>query len=151
MSENVSELVDTLIGVEAEQDPESLSKLIETQSSDEIALALESLPLEERYECWNAVPSERRIDVLVSMRSDPRTSLIALLEHLESQILFDGCDAEILIELSDSLPTQLLDRALDLMDEKQKEFYAQAQQYSENEIVDLPEEVPEEHDEGHEV
>lgn len=124
---------DTLIEEErtlsSAADIKALTRLLGQQDYADVATLLESLPLEDRYLTWADIGLEHRLGILVVMRSDPREALIDSMSLLELDALFKGMDAEDLVELSDSLPNRLIDRALSAMDDIQRSYYAGAKMY----------------------
>ncbi len=130
MAEELSDLIDTVVDASKAEEEVSLSRLFSNQNTDEIALVLESLPREQRHEAWQYVPADERLAVLVAMRADPREGILDLLSQDELDALFVDIAAEDLIELSESLPTRMIDRALRAMDEKQRGFFENAQAYA---------------------
>lgn len=117
---------------------ETLSSDVTTalaQADDKaLALLLESLPIDERLALWETVADRRKLDVLIEMRSDPREVLIDHTDVNSWQILFIGIEAEELLELADSLPGALLEQAYAAMDKVQQTYFAQASEYTEEQI-----------------
>lgn len=111
-------------------DANALSKWLALHDYAEVALLLESLPLNARILAWMDIESEHRLAVLIDMRSDPRESLLDEMSLIELDELFTGIAAEDLVELSESLPPRLIDRALRIMDDRQREYYENAKQYN---------------------
>lgn len=106
------------------------SKLIKgIQEVESIALMLESFPIDERLEIWAEVEPERRLSVLLNLRHDPRETILDAMSLQELDALFDNMYADELIELSETLPDRLVDRALKRMDEQQIRFFEQAKEY----------------------
>ncbi len=130
MAEELSDLIDTVVDASKAEEEVSLSRLFSNQNTDEIALVLESLPREQRHEAWQYVPADEQLAVLVAMRADPREGILDLLSQDELDALFVDIAAEDLIELSELLPTRMIDRALRAMDEKQRGFFENAQAYA---------------------
>ncbi|BFT32220.1 magnesium transporter [Alteromonas sp. D210916BOD_24] len=100
----------------------------------ELALLLESLPIEERIALWDTIADSRKLDVLIEMRSDPREVLIKSTDPALWDTLFIDIEAEDLLELADSLPSELLEQAFLAMDKVQKTYFTQANEYDEEEI-----------------
>ena len=120
-----SELNDTGIGV---------SEIIAQADEDEMALLLESLPIEERLSLWQTIPDHKKLDVLIEMRGDAREVLISATEATKWDKLFVDIDAENLLELADSLPEALVDRAYSAMDRIQRKYFTDANQYPEDQV-----------------
>ncbi len=119
---------------EVSDENQDRSKLIKSmQDVDSIALMLESFPIEERLEIWAEIEPEKRLSVLLSLRHDPRETIIDAMSLQELDALFDNMYADELIELSETLPDRLVDRALKRMDEQQIRYFEKAKEYDEDE------------------
>ncbi|GAA0854384.1 magnesium transporter [Aliiglaciecola litoralis] len=134
MTELITDLVQEVVNIDDAADLEVLNSKIAVQDEMDIALLLESLPLEQRLNIWEAVPKHKRLEVLVEMRGDPRETLLDATADDELDELFSDIDAETLLELSDSLPNKLIDRAVAAMDKKQQQYFAGANQFTEEQI-----------------
>jgi magnesium transporter len=119
----VADLIETLI--HDEHSPESINKAISELTPDDVALALESIPLAQRRQAWANIKQANRLDILVEMRGESRQLLLKELDDTEIETLFTDVDAEDLLEITDSLPDRLVDIALKQMDNKQREYYQQ--------------------------
>ena len=106
-----------------------LVNVIANQETNEIALLLESVPIDQRIELWNLIKIEDQLPVLLAMRNDPRESLLDQFDESQLDNLFDGIEASDLIELEESLPSRLLDRAINALDQKQRSFFDDAQSF----------------------
>jgi len=116
----VADLIETLIT--EEHSPESISKAISELTPDDVALALESIPLAQRRQAWANIKQANRLVILVEMRGESRQLLLRELDDAEIESLFTDVDAEDLLEITDSLPDRLVDIALKQMDTKQREY-----------------------------
>ncbi|BCD99583.1 magnesium transporter [Marinagarivorans cellulosilyticus] len=135
MTDNLTTLIEEVADATKYSTPDSkdtLIRILNSQEANEIALALESLPIEQRTEAWKNVAQDQRLDILVEMRSDPRESLLDTMPIAELDSLFNNIAASDLIELADTLPARLLDRAVRAMDTLQRSYFEDAQQYSED-------------------
>ncbi len=132
--QEISHLLERLNVAEDEEQKAVFNEAIEELESTELALLLESLPLNERLKCWQQVPFTDQIDVLVAMRSEPRQTIFKSLSNTELKNLLSGLHAEDLIELEESLPEDLLDTALQSMDARQRQHYELSDQYEEDQI-----------------
>lgn len=111
------------------------SKLIKNIQDDEsIALMLESFPIDERLDIWAEIEPEKRLSVLLNLRHDPRETILDAMSLQELDALFDNMYADELIELSETLPERLIERALKRMDEQQIRYFELAKEYDEDEI-----------------
>jgi len=135
MTEELPENIDRVIeAIELDKTPTDIGVTLARYNPEEIALLLESLPLTPRLEFWANVGKDKRLDILVVMRNDPRQSLIDSMGVDELDELFEDIDAEELIELQESLPARMLERAVQIMDERQRDLFADALQYD-NKLV----------------
>jgi magnesium transporter len=126
----VADLIETLI--HDEHSPESVNKAISELTPDDVALALESIPLAQRKQAWANIKQANRLDILVEMRGESRQLLLKGLDDAEIEALFTDVDAEDLLEITDSLPDRLVDIALKQMDNKQREYYQQGIVYDDD-------------------
>lgn len=134
MSENLSTLIDEVADARGSEPDfkEVINRLLSSQDSSEIALLLESLPIGERQAAWGNVPAGQRLEILVEMRSDPRESLLDVMTLEELDALFANIAASDLVEIADTLPPRLLERAVRAMDAEQRSYFEDAQQYAED-------------------
>lgn len=130
MHSQVATLIETLI--HDEHSPESINKAISELTPDDVALALESIPLAQRRQAWANIKQANRLDILVEMRGESRQLLLRELDDSEIETLFTDVDAEDLLEITDSLPDRLVDIALKQMDNKQREYYQQGIVYDDD-------------------
>ncbi|MBO2561923.1 magnesium transporter [Shewanella algae] len=130
----VGQVVQQLTLLEGEAQAEVFGEILEEAEPGTIALLLESLPLDERYERWNQIAFAERSAVLSLMRAEPRMSLLRQMSVEEVDLLLAQLSAEEMIEWSDYLPDSFIDRALAQMGERQRKRYELYDQYSENEI-----------------
>lgn len=127
MVDPVTDIIDELL-----TDPSQIkvnSHGLVQQSPEEIALVLESLPIEQRVEAWHQLPESILVDVLVCLRGEAGLLLLNQLSQQEQEALFTEIDADDLIELVDSIPDRLMDFALERMDVEQRKFFTITQQY----------------------
>jgi magnesium transporter len=62
----------------------------------ELALLPESLPIQKRIILWQTILDHKKLDVLIEMRSNPRSVLIHAPEPEHWDVLFTDIDAEAL-------------------------------------------------------
>ena len=134
MAELLPELIEEVVSAPERDEQDIIASLVAAQDTDDVALLLESLPLDQRLKVWQGIPKRRRLDVLVAMRGDPRETLIAATDIDEWEAIFFEVDAEQLLELSDSLPDALVGKALDAMDKQQRKYFTDASQFSDDQI-----------------
>ena len=130
MQSQIADLIETLI--QEEHSTEAVRQAMSDLSPDDVALALESLPLAQRKQAWESIKTANRLDILVEMRGESRQLLLKELEDVEIEALFSDVDAEDLLEMADSLPDRLVDIALNQMDNKQREYYQQGVVYDDD-------------------
>ena len=134
MSEEISLLVERLNEVSDDAQMAVFEEAVTELESSELAFLLESLPLSERLERWQQVPEDDRVDVLVSMRTEPRQTIFATFDDEQLQELLSNLHAEDLIELGETLPDSVVDTALQSMDAMQRQHYQKSAQYGEEQI-----------------
>lgn len=134
MSDPLPNLIQEVVAAPLTGETDSVAHIMLEEDASEIALLLESLPVERRLAVWNEVPRHKKIDVLVAMRGDPREVLIDATENDEWQQLFTDMDAEILLELADSLPDRLVESALSVMNKQQRKYFQDASLFADNQI-----------------
>ena len=132
MSEELPDLIDEVVVATESEYEKVMQNIVATQEPAEIALLLESLPLAQRVAAWEKIKADQRLAILVEMRGDPRESLLDEMSITELDGLFADISSEDLLELADSLPNRLIDRALNAMDEQQRGYFQDAQQYDDD-------------------
>ena len=132
MQNDVTELVDTLIDDDLNE--AELNLALAELEPESIALALESLPLDQRVQIWETIHPDERLDILVEMRGEARQLLLRELPEEQFESLFADIDAEDLLEIADSLPDRWVDIALGRMDKKQQQYYQQANTYDDDDV-----------------
>ena len=123
MHSQVSDLIELFI--QEGHSSESVGKAMLELTPDDVALALESIPLAQRTQAWQSIKQANRLDILVEMRGESRQLLLRELDDADIEHLFADAEAEDLLEIADSLPDHLVDLALSQMDSKQREYYQQ--------------------------
>jgi magnesium transporter len=134
MTEELSDLIGELVDTSAQQQDQVIRQVVATREPEEIALLLEALPLSVRLDAWSKIPKDQRLSILLTMRGDPREILLDNMTPEELDALFEGMAAEDLVELSESLPRRMVDRALWVMDEQQRHYFEGAKQYRDDQI-----------------
>lgn len=130
MNQDVSDLVNEISEIEADDLPDKIESIVTQNDPEEVALFLESLPVDQRLECWANIVPEDRLEILIVMRDDPRETLLDVMSLEDLDGIFTDISAEHLIELSESLPNRLVERAYKAMDEAQQQYFEGAQQYN---------------------
>jgi len=134
MSEQLPDLIEEIVSAPDAQSVGAITSVIVAKDEDDIALLLESIPLEQRLSIWKDIPRHKKLDVLVEMRADARETLIKENDPQEWDALFSDVDAEQLLELADTLPNNLVDKAYAAMDKQQRQYFKDASQYSDSQI-----------------
>lgn len=135
MSEPLPDLIEEVIShSELSDSGIATSAIIAQADEDAIALLLESLPIEERLSLWQTLPDHKKLNILIAMRGDPREVLVRATEPEQWDKLFIGIEAEDLLELADSLPEELVERAYAVMDRVQRQYFTDANQYPEDQV-----------------
>jgi magnesium transporter len=134
MAEPLPDLIEEFVSDSIGDDPASILTALSGQDTVYIASLLESLPLDRRLVVWEGMPRDRKLDVLVEMRSDPRELLIDATPHNEWTSIFADIDAEDLLELLDSLPTKLVDLAYESLDSQERKYFRDATQFPDGQV-----------------
>ncbi len=134
MAEPLPELIEEFVSNPQADDPAAILTTLAGQDDNYIATLLESLPVEPRVIVWEGIPRDRKLDILVEMRSDPREILIDATPAGEWAAIFADIEAEDLLELLDSLPNKLIELAFTALDEQQQKYFKAAAQFKDNEI-----------------
>ena len=106
MAEPLPDLIQEIVSDNSTDDTGAVLDAIVSQDDVAVATLLESVPVEPRLSLWQDLPSERKLDVLVEMRSDPREILIDATEEEEWSALFSDIEAEELLELMRCQPLE---------------------------------------------
>ncbi len=60
MTDELSDLIEEVVDASKSEQDRVITKIVATQIPEEVALLLESLPLEQRLEAWSSVPANER-------------------------------------------------------------------------------------------
>ena len=134
MAEPLPDLIEEFVTDSMGDDPAVILTALSSQDTVYIASLLESLPVERRLIIWEGVPRDKKLSVLVEMRSDPREILIDATAHHEWASIFSDIDAEDLLELLDSLPTKLVDLAYQTLDSQERKYFREATQFPDSQV-----------------
>jgi len=134
MTDELHDLIGELVDTSTETQDQVIRQVVATREPEEVALLLESLPLAVRLDAWSKVPADERLEILLTMRGDPRENLLDNMSLAELDAMFEGMAAEDLVELSESLPKRMVERALWVMDEQQRHYFEGAKQYKDDQI-----------------
>ena len=64
MAELLPELIEEVVSAPERGEQDNVMALVAAQDTDDVALLLESLPLDQRLNVWDSIPKRRRLDVL---------------------------------------------------------------------------------------
>ncbi|MFT6268689.1 MAG: magnesium transporter [Alphaproteobacteria bacterium] len=134
MVDQLPDLIEEVVASDDLSQDTDIANTIAATDAESLALLLESVPLEPRLISWQQVPNAKKLDVLVEMRGDPRTTIIDSTPNEEWDIIFQNVDAEQLLEILDTLPNHLLDIALAAMGKQQRQFFQDASRYKDEQI-----------------
>lgn len=98
------------------------------------ATLFEALPLDERMELWRQLPLNDHVDVLTAMRGDTRQWVIQSLSDTELDLVLGKLDNLSLIEWADSLPEDIIERAIEKLSKEDIELFDRANQYDDDQI-----------------
>jgi len=113
-----------------EQEVEQLGVKLSQLEPEEIAVALEAMPLEQRISTWQSLLPEEQIHALSYMRDDARENIFKQLEAPELSVLVERMDVDDLIEMLDELPAEVYQEACSKLDATDKEWLATALAYT---------------------
>lgn len=133
--QELSHHIQTIARADEEQQNSILNDYIEEGlEAGSVALILEAFPIDDRVRLWRGLPLELHIEVLTDARADVRNSIIAALSDTELKITLAKLDNLSLIEWADSLPDEIINEALQLIEKDELELYDQAKEYDDDEL-----------------
>ena len=100
----------------------------------DIALVLESLPLQERLALWQLVRSDDDGEILLEVSDAVRESLIADMDRHEILAAVEPLDADELADLVEDLPTAMLPELMASLDVQQREQLQSALSYQDDQL-----------------
>jgi len=112
-----------------ENETEQLAEKLDQLEPEEIAFALEAMPLEQRVGTWRTLEKEQQIAALAYMRVDARSNIFKQLETAQLHELVEEIDVDDLIELLDELPDAIYQYACSRLDQSEKRWLDQALTY----------------------
>ena len=115
-----------------EQEVEQLGVKLSALEPEEIAVALEAMPLEQRISTWQSLHADEQIHALTYMRDDARENIFKQLDEQQLRSLVEGMEVDDLIELLDELPQRIYDYACSRLDESQRRWLDTALAYDED-------------------
>lgn len=117
----------------AEVSRELQQRLDELHPAD-VAVILESMPLEERLLAWQLVRSERDGDILLEVSDAVREMLIADMDSQEILAAANNLDADELADLAPDLPRDVVRELMDTLDVEERERLKSALSFDEDEV-----------------
>ncbi|MCL5042496.1 MAG: magnesium transporter [Gammaproteobacteria bacterium] len=117
----------------AEVSRELQQRLDELHPAD-VAVILESMPLEERLLAWQLVRSERDGDILLEVSDAVREMLIADMDSQEILAAANSLDADELADLAPDLPRDVVRELMDTLDVEERERLKSALSFDEDEV-----------------
>lgn len=133
MAEPLPEHIQEFVA-DGQTEPSLILSALAAQDDVYVATLLESLPVGQRVAVWEGLARDRKLDVLVEMRSDPREILIDATQDNEWSAIFSDIEAEDLLELMDSLPTRLVNLAYAELDAQQQNYFREATAFDDDEV-----------------
>ncbi|MEO7065814.1 MAG: magnesium transporter [Rhodanobacter sp.] len=100
----------------------------------DIALVLESLPLQERLALWQLVRSDSDGEILLEVSDAVRESLIADMDRHEILAAVEPLDADELADLVEDLPTAMLPELMASLGVQQREQLQSALSYQDDQL-----------------
>ncbi|MDN3651854.1 magnesium transporter [Thalassotalea ponticola] len=132
MTEPLPDLIKEILDKDTNADIAS-DVVIQTDAS-ELSLLLESLPIEERISLWEKIPVNKKLNVLIDMRGDPREVLVNATDEEQWAEIFQEINAEDLLELASSFPHELMEQAYNALDKVQKSYFTKANEFPEDQV-----------------
>jgi len=115
-----------------ENEAEQLTGKLSQLEPEEIAIALEAMPVEQRVSTWLTLHPEDQVAALTYMRSDARENIFKQLDEQQLRALVENMEVDDLIELLDELPQRIYDYACSRLDESQRRWLDTALGYDED-------------------
>ncbi|MEO3678644.1 magnesium transporter [Rheinheimera fenheensis] len=115
-----------------ENEAEHLTDKLSQLEPEEIAIALEAMPVEQRVATWLTLHSEDQIAALTYMRVDARDNIFKQLDEAQLRSLVEEMAVDDLIELLDELPQRIYDYACSRLDASQRRWLDTALGYAED-------------------
>ncbi len=115
-----------------EEEVEQLGVKLSQLEPEEIAVALEAMPLEQRISTWQSLDADEQIHSLNYMREDARENIFKQLDEHELTTLVERMDVDDLIEMLDELPTAVYQAACLKLDASEKLWLATALAYTDD-------------------
>ncbi|MGI5308858.1 magnesium transporter [Rheinheimera sp. WS51] len=111
------------------EDAIQLTDRLSQLEPEEVAIALEAMPVEQRVSAWLSLQPDEQIAALTYMRVDARDNVFKQLTEQQLKTLVEEMDVDDLIELLDELPTAIYDYACSRLDVSQRRWLDTALAY----------------------
>lgn len=115
-----------------ENEAEQLTGKLSQLEPEEIAIALEAMPVEQRVSTWLSLRTDDQIAALTYMRVDARDNVFKQLDEQQLRNLVEDMEVDDLIELLDELPQRIYDYACSRLDASQRRWLDTALGYDED-------------------
>lgn len=113
----------------AENDDETIQKILADTSAAEIARLTESLPQKDRLTLWRLVPTSSRAKVLLELHQDLRRTLIAQTDEIELTACLSAVQMDELADIDSDLPITVISAMVQAMDSQRRERYELVKHY----------------------
>ncbi|QYJ86979.1 magnesium transporter [Shewanella mesophila] len=122
-------LINSVNHAMAENDEQTLHKILANTSAAEIARLTESLPQKDRLTLWRLVPTSSRAKVLLELHQDLRRSLIAQTDEAELTASLSAVQMDELADIDSDLPITVISAMVQAMDSQRRERYELVKHY----------------------
>jgi len=116
------------------QNMAKLEDRLERLHAADIAMLLESLPLDERLMVWDLVKIERDGEILLEVSDAVRESLIETMAPHELRAAAEQLDADELADLAPDLPSEVMEDVFRSLDSEERERLRAAMSYDEDAV-----------------
>ncbi|WP_227815912.1 magnesium transporter [Nitrogeniibacter aestuarii] len=125
------ELVEGLVH---KQHVHELSSRLDDMHAADIAVVLESLPIEDRKFVWDLVKAERDGEILLEVSDAVRESLIETMDNDELKAAAETLDADELADLAPDLPDEVMEDVYQALDLEERAQLRAAMSYDEDAV-----------------
>ncbi len=135
LHEQTEEIIELLHRQEADQAAHAeLQQRLDEMHPADIAVILESLPLDDRLAIWQRVRASRDGEILLEVSDAVRESLIADMDQREIMAAVGPLDADELADLVEDLPTEVLPELMASLDAQQRERVQSALSWEDDQL-----------------
>jgi magnesium transporter len=111
-----------------------LQKLLDALHPADVAVVLESLPLEQRLVVWDLVRAEREGEILLEVSDAVRESLIAHMDESELVAAAESLDTDEIADLAPDLPREVIQDVFQSLSPEEREQLRAAMSYPEGTV-----------------